>query len=67
MSWDHEAGDTSTYGRIAAKVELAQTYFDDGAPASAARCLREAAEISEIFAAWKNAELEKMIAEARHD
>ena len=32
------------------QIELAYTYFDDGAPRSAARCLRKAADLLEQHA-----------------
>lgn len=47
------------------KIELAITYLDDGAPFSAARCLREAADIAEAAGKKFNAALEKSIGAAK--
>lgn len=43
------------------KIELAVTYLDDGAPFSAARCLREAADLIEAAGKKFNDALEKSI------
>ena len=42
------------------RIQLAQTYFEDGAPFSAARCLREAADIFEAIGEKRNRELEAL-------
>jgi len=47
--------------QIAAKVELAQTYFEDGAPRAAARCLREAAELLDQAAEQRDAFLAEAV------
>lgn len=43
------------------KIELAQIYLSDGAPTTAARCLREAANLLDGFAEEKLRELSAMI------
>lgn len=50
--------------RVGAKVEQAQTYFEDGALLCAALCLREAAEMLEIAAAERHEALSRSMAEA---
>lgn len=46
---------------VRGQIDLALTYLDDGAPISAARCLREAADICQAAGEKANAALEKMI------
>lgn len=43
------------------RIALAVTYLDDGAPFSAARCLREAADQIEVAGKKFNEQLEKAI------
>mgnify|MGYP003502249450 CR=1 FL=1 len=47
------------------KIALALVYLDDGAPMSAARCLREAADTIEAAGKKFNAALEKAIGEGK--
>lgn len=46
---------------VRGQIDLALTYLDDGAPFSAARCLREAADIAEAAGKKFNDALEKSI------
>jgi hypothetical protein len=46
-------------------VELAIVHLDDGAPFSAARCLREAADVIETAGKRFNAQLDKAIGVGR--
>jgi len=61
MSWKYKPDDNSPFGQIAERVDMAEVYFEDGAPASAARCLREAADMAQAIADRRNAEIEKLI------
>lgn len=46
---------------VADNADLALSYWDDGAPRDAARCLRQAADAAERFAEAKDAALAKAI------
>lgn len=50
---------------VFARVELAGVYINDGAPRSAARCLREAAAMLEALAQRQGDALEKFLNERR--
>ena len=41
--------------KVSDQVTLAQSYWDDGAPRSAARCLRSASDLAEIYAQAQDA------------
>lgn len=45
------------YDDAAEKLDLAQTYLEDGAPRSAARCYREAADLLDQMAGTRDAEM----------